>query len=274
MLRNFLSHFSEMLLNASVGQSLYDSGVELCNEAWRRTSRSPQAVPNRNVESRRTCLIDARNVRRRGNSLVRSYRVRANCPCAEMRQGECRLWNHEIDLTREQVLHSRRAAAIRNELDLRASDLLEKNAGNMCGTARPDRRHRGLALAFFQPGNQFMQILGGYIALRDDQLRVGRDQRDWLEVGHDVEWQRINRAIEDVRAREANSNGVAIRCRTREAANTNIASAARHILDNDGLAQSRAHVLRECARNHVGRTAGRNRNDERDRARFNGPPSS
>ncbi len=133
--------------------------------------------------------------------------------------------------------------------------------------ARPNEALRHLLLVRLQPRDQLGQRLGRQSAAREHQQRARDQQRDRLEIGHHVIGQRIDRAVEDLRADVADADGVAVRRRARDAADAERAARAADVLDHEGLPERAAHVLGDDARDLIHRTAGRIRHDHGDRPR-------
>ena len=75
------------------------------------------------------------------------------------------------------------------------------------------------------------------------------------------------RAVHDMRVPMADADGVAIGSRARDPPHADAAAAARHIFNDDGLAERGPHVIGQNARQRVGRPACRVGHDHGDRPR-------
>jgi hypothetical protein len=86
---------------------------------------------------------------------------------------------------------------------MRAGLALQEHAHHMRGGAGARsslRRHIGIG---FEPCDEFRKIVCRHCASSDDQQRLRGQQRDRLEVLQQIVGQRVNRAVEHVRARIA-----------------------------------------------------------------------
>ena len=126
---------------------------------------------------------------------------------------------------------------------------------------------RGLVRVRLQPGDQFLQVVRRHSLLGDDQQRLAGQQRDRLEVVEQIVLQRVDRAVEHVRARIADAHRVAVGRCAHDAADADAAARAGHILDDDGLPERRSHAFRHDAPDRVRRAAGSERHEQRHGAR-------
>ncbi len=109
------------------------------------------------------------------------------------------------------------------------------------------------------------RLFAGRSLLHDDEIRIARQQRDRREVLHQIVRQRIDRAVGGVRAEVPADDGVAVGRGARDAGGADRAAGAGDIFDHQRLAERDAHPLAEIADDGVGRPAGRERHDHRDR---------
>ena len=158
-------------------------------------------------------------------------------------------------------------ALVRHELEARAGDVLEVDRVDVGAAGRPDIADADLAGIGLHPGDQLLQVRGREILARGDHQRVARQQRDRLEIAAQIIGQRIDRAVDDVRAVVAVAQRIAVGRRLHRAFDAGHARLAGDILDHDRLAERLAHALGERAREAVRRTAGEIGHDHRDRPR-------
>ena len=111
------------------------------------------------------------------------------------------------------------------------------------------------------------EIVDGQRQPADHQIRVAGNQRDRLEILEHVVGERIDRAVDDVRAPVAEAQRVAVRRCTRDAAMGDAAGGAAVVLDDDGGAERHAHALGDDAPDGVGRAAGGGTDHNGDRPR-------
>ena len=174
---------------------------------------------------------------------------------------------HQVDLSGDQVLHRRAAAAIRHERELRAGLLLEEHAADMRGRADTGMPLRGLVGIGLEPRDQLLEVLRRHRLLGDDHQRLRRQQHDRLEIVQHIVVERHDRAVDHVRRPGAEADGIAVRRGARRAADADAAIRAGDILRDHRLAERDAHAIRDDAADRIGRAAGRIRHDHRDRAR-------
>ena len=128
----------------------------------------------------------------------------------------------------------------------------------------PNVRLVGIGL---QPGDQLLEVVRRQGLATNDQLRVGRDQHDRLEILLQVVVAADRSAVADMGVPLADVDGVAVGRRARDAADADAAAGAADVLDDHRLTERGPHALRQDARHDVGRAARRERHDHRDRPR-------
>ena len=164
----------------------------------------------------------------------------------------------------QEIGHRGTGAAIGDELDLRAGELLQQDAGHLRRRVLVDER--GLAGIGLQPGDQRFEVIRRQRLLADQELRIDGDQADRLEVRLQIVVQRIDDGA-DMGVPLADVDRVAVGRRAREPADADRAAGAADVLDDHRLAQQRPHALGQNAGRHVGRAARRERHDHGDLAR-------
>ena len=102
-----------------------------------------------------------------------------------------------------------------------------------------------VALFVLQPADQFAQILGRQRRLADDELRAVADQRHRLEIVQHVILQRIDRAIEHMRAPVPDGERISVRRGPRGAQPGDGAGRAGDVFDHHRLPQRPPHMLGE-----------------------------
>ena len=135
-----------------------------------------------------------------GRRLAVGDRIGLDRAGAHLRQRVRRLVDHDVDLPGDQVLHRRPGAAIGHELKLVPVMLWNKTPLTCAALPTPAVPPRRLVGVRLQPGDQLLQVVRRQSFLRDDQLRVAGDQRDRLEILQQVVRQRIDGAVDHVRA--------------------------------------------------------------------------
>ena len=116
-----------------------------------------------------------------------------------------------------------------------------------------------------QPLQQFLQRFGRNRVLADDDHRIARQQHHRLEIGHEVVAELVDRAVGDVGAEMAETDGVAVGRRAHRASDPDRAARPGHVLDQHGFAERRLHALGQDPRHRIRRPAGGERHDDGDR---------
>ena len=123
-----------------------------------------------------------------------------------------------------------------------------------------------LALVLLGVGDEFLEILHRQVLAHGQQDRNLGDERDRREiVDGAVERLLIQRLALGVGADGPEHHGVAVGRGIGHASGAGHAAGAADVLDHDLLAENLAHARRHDAAEHVGRAAGRERNDHRHR---------
>ena len=218
------------------------------------------------MHPRQARFLDRRHVGRREPALLVHDAEGLDAAGAIERQRLPRLETRQVDLARHQVLHGRRAAAIRHELQLDAGFLREIDEAHVRAAAGADRAGRPVGVGL-EPGDQLLDVRGRQILAPDDTLRADREHLERLKIGLHVERQRIHRAATDIGCPLADADGVAVGGRAIETGEADGAAGAAHVLCDHRLAERGPHVFGDEPRNDVGDAAGREGHDHSDRAR-------
>ena len=173
----------------------------------------------------------------------------------------------EVDIAGHQILHRQSGAAIGHQLPAGPDGVLQEDAGDVAGRADTGIALRRLVGVGLEPRDQLAEVLRRHGSAGDDQERLSRDQRDRLEVLHQIVLERVDGAVRHVGAPLADAERVAVGRRARDTADSDGAAGAGDVLDDHGLAQDLPHAFRHDAADHVGRSARRQRHHHRDRAR-------
>ena len=125
----------------------------------------------------------------------------------------------------------------------------------MLRRAVPDRSLGYLARIRFDPGDEVFQIFRRHRVLADDQHRIGRQQHHRFKVRHHVVRQRQHGRVEHEVLGVAEDDGVAVGRGAGDPADADAAAGAAQVLDDDRLAETRAHVLGNKPRQRIGHAA-------------------
>jgi hypothetical protein len=124
---------------------------------------------------------------------------------------------------------------------------------------------RDLAGVCLHPGDKPLQIVRRQRLSGDHELRIDGDQPDRLEILLQIVVQGIDDAA-DVGIPLADVDRVAVGRRTRDAPDCDAASGAADVFDDDRLAEQRPHLLGHDTPGHIGGSAWREWDDDRDLA--------
>jgi len=123
-----------------------------------------------------------------------------------------------------------------------------------------------LSALAFSPCDELSQVLRWQRVPTVDDHGLHRHGCNGRKVPLQIERKVVDRAIENMRARIAQAQRVAIRGRAHGTGGGDPPCATGRILDDDRLAKSRPHGLGHDASDRVGGAAGRKRYDHGDRA--------
>src|SRR5262245_62229167 len=122
---------------------------------------------------------------------------------------------------------------------------MKMNTSEVSHAARASAPLRSLLRVCFEPCDEFLQILRGHVLPRNDHQRETCEEGDRLEITHDVVLEIVQSAIGNMRVPEAQTDRVAIRSRTGDAADSNAAVRSAHVFNDDRLTKRCSHPLGE-----------------------------
>src|ERR1700730_1271262 len=156
---DLLTEAGELLARCRIRQNIGDRRVELGDDRLRRGFRRPDRIPDRTGEIGQSGLGGRRDFRRRRQAAPAGKRKGLDVACMYLWQRGDLVGDDHINLTSQQVLYGRRAAAIMNELKAGAGDLFEKDTEDVLWAAHA----RGAGKRFFRsrlrPGNELLQVI-------------------------------------------------------------------------------------------------------------------
>ena len=172
------------------------------------------------------------------------------------------------DLPTEERRHRLPGALVRHMHDVDAEAGLERLGGEVMDAADAGGAVVQLARLLLRERHQLLQRVRGHRGMRDQVERRGADQahrREILErlVGQLGEEMRVDRDLADV----GDQQRVAVGRRLHDLGHAIDAARAAHVLHHDRLAQRIGELAADQARHRVGKSAGRVRHDDPDRAR-------
>ena len=265
--RNFIADVEQPPAHRRIGERFHHGGAELGDHRLGRALAGPKPAPDRDVHSGKPGLVHGRDVGRRHKPRRRRDGEGLDLAGLNVRQRVGALVEGHVDLSGNQVPDRLHRAAIGHELEARPGAVLEQDAADMRRAADAGISHRRLAGIGLEPGNQALEVVRRHGVVGKDQERLGRDHADRFEVGDEIVFERIDRAIDDVRRPVTDAERIAVARRLRDAADADAAACAGHILHHHRLAERAAHVLGEHSRTGVARAAGGKRHDHGDRPR-------
>jgi hypothetical protein len=181
---------------------------------------------------------------------------------------ECQISNISGHAPGDQVGQGRRTAVVVDVRHLDPGALLEHLAGKMADPARSRRGEIERLDTLFRDRDQFRDGIGRERLVGDERDRLGRHHAHGSEILLGVVGQLLADGRIDQQRVGGDQHGVAVGGRLGERRRRHDRAGARAVLDHDGLASpARGEEIREDARHHVGRPAGRERHQELHRPR-------
>ena len=219
-------------------------------------------MPVENLELGPELAHHARRARKLRIGLLRSDTVGFDLTGGDERRELLRRAEGQIDVVAEEVLHHRRAAAIRNLHRLHLCLLGEERGREMPRTARTRMRHRS-RIGFHVP-NELGEGVGRQRLAADEHQRIAIDEGDRYQVPFGVVGKR--RVKRNVRRdlQVMKKQRMPVGRRARDAAGADGRAAAARILDDKASAEPVGETRRDQARELVGRAAGRIGHDDGD----------
>ena len=215
--RKLRAEVGEPRAHRRIAKRIDDGGIELAHDVLGRLPRRPQSEPDRGIKAGQSALIQRRNIGGRGEPGFGGDAIRLDLTAAHLRQRARHLVEHDVDLPGNQVLQHLGRAAIRHELEAGADRILEIDGGEVrraAGAGRSDRHLVGFRL---EPDDQLFQILRRRGRVCNEQLVIARQHRHRLEIPHKIVLERIDRAVDDVRAEVAENESMTVGRRPRDA---------------------------------------------------------
>ena len=119
----------------------------------------------------------------------------------------------------------------------------------------------------FDPGDQLGEVLCRQLLRLTTSIGLPGNCAIGSKSLEEIVRQRVDRAVDHMRAPVADAERVAVRCRFRDTADADRAGGAGDVFDDDVLPERAAHMLGHHAAHHVGRAAGGERHHHGDRPR-------
>jgi hypothetical protein len=229
----------KILLHLRIGQRADHGGIDLGDDVGRRCLRRPQRVPIGHVQALRARLVDGRNVGREMPALRGHDRVGPDGAGANLRDRIGGLIEHDVDATRHQILHRRRAAAIGHKAEAGAGDFLKIHAGDLRAAGGADGAGLRLIGIGLEPSDKLAHVACREVLARDDQLRRVGNERDRRKIVRRVIGQIVGDRVDDLGASLTDQQGVAVRLGARDPGGADRTAGAADILDDDRLAERR-----------------------------------
>ena len=225
---------------------------------------SVYAVPDLDLEALQPAFLQRRRIGQRLDAVQRGDAIELHALRLDVRNGLRGLVAQHVHLAAQQRRQRRRGAGIRNGRELRAQGLLQQHAAQL--------RHRAQAGV----GQIYLVAVGARVLDELDHVarrQVLAAQQRHGHVGHLADvgevGQRVERQLAVQRRRRGHAvvvdqEGIAVGRGARHVRGRQRAARAGTVLDHDALAQRLRHGGAQAARHHVGRTARRERHDQRD----------
>jgi hypothetical protein len=139
------------------------------------------------------------------------------------------------------------------------------NSPARCGRLpAPEEAKLSLPGSFLGERDQLLHVVGGDAGRHHQHFRHLGDQRDGREILERVIGHLLHAGGDGERAGADDADGVAVRLGLGDHVGPEHAGLAGAVLDHDGLLEDLRHALRDHARDHVVRPAGREWHDQPD----------
>ena len=145
---------SNLLLDLGLGENGLQLAVQLVDHRGRRLAGRHHHEPGRHVVAGHAGLVDRRNVLVGRNARGGGDAERSDLAALEHRLRRGEVAEHEVDVSGDDVVQRRHAAAIDDVGRLHAGHGLEQLGEQMVRRARPGGAERQLALLFLGVGDE------------------------------------------------------------------------------------------------------------------------
>ena len=262
----FAPCFGELLLRLRRREPLRDLRVELRDDRRRRAGRREDAEPRRRLEARKTGFRNRRHVRQRGRTRERRDGERAHLARLDLRQRRRQVVEHQLHLPAKEILQGRSAALVRDVGHLHAGHHLEELAGQVDRRSVARRCEVELAGICLRIGDELGHRVRGHRRIDDQHVRNARDEDHRREILHVVvRHLGVEAGVDRVRADRSHLERVAVGRGMGDELRADVAARTGSVVDDDLLAPGLGQLLRDVARQDVGRATGRKRDDDADR---------
>ncbi len=255
----------EALADGRVGDRRLQRLVELGEHVVRGAGRGVEPVPDADLEVRQAALGGGRHVGQVGEPLGRGHGIGLHLAAEDLAGGVRGLVAHEVDLAAEQVGHRRAGALVGHGDDLGADRRHEQHAAEV---AR--RADAGVGVGHgvgvgLHVVDQLLERVRLEVLAGDDRHRHRGDEADRREVGlrvvGEIGVERRRRRHADV----VQQQRVAVGRGAGRLGGAEGAAGAADVLHDDLLAERLRHRLGDQPGHRVGRPAGGEGHDDRDR---------
>src|SRR5712672_877502 len=254
----------QMLLDVRRLEDVDDRGVELGDDRRWRLGGSRDRVPRPRLEVGHARFDEGRDVGQ--DRLALGGRDREDARLAGLVQLERRghLGEHQVDVTRDEVVDGGRRAAVRHVEHADAGLAAEQLGGEMRGRAGSLRREIELVRIGARIGDEFLHGLGGKIRAHRQGVGDRGHDRDRQECGR-VEIQLlVEQGVDGERRGLRGEQRVAVGLGGVNRLGPDIAGKPAAVLDHHRLAQALAQAVSHDAGDGIDAPAGRHADDDLD----------
>ncbi|MNK86304.1 hypothetical protein D3C87_1062120 [compost metagenome] len=260
------AQFGELLAHAFIRKNGVQLAVQLVDDRLGRSRRRHHARPRQGFIALQSGFAQRRHAGQDGQRRGAGHGQRLHLAGLRQRHRRRRVVEDHVDLAAHQIHQRLPAAFVRHVHQVHARHVLEQLAGQMGGASRARGRKGILAGVLAGQLDQVRHVGHGHVLVDDEHIADGRgvDDRQQIAAGL-VARIGVEKLIDGQDARGAEQQRLAIGRGLGHHGGADIAARARAVLDDDRLLERNRQALGQQASDHVGRSAGREGHDQRDR---------
>ncbi len=252
------------LLDLGAAQDCVDLAVEQVDDRLRGADRHHHADPDGGLVAGNAGLGEGRDVGQRDRARAPAGAQGLDLVGLDQRRHRGHRVEHHLDLAAEDVVARARAAAIGNMDKVGARQVFEQLARHVVVRALAGRGVVELAGLGLRERDEFLHVVGRHGRVHHHHELGAKQHRDRNEVAQQLIGLVGDQGLVDGLGGRHHDQGVAVGRRLRAFGGADHRAGARPVLHHEALLERLPQLLREHARENVGRAAGAERHDHPD----------